>query len=125
MNVEEEINEAAVFLDEIASQRSWRKILVVPSNHTDHLSSWIDNFEPKKDLGNFEFWNYLLSQFIAATRTGQDFDAFIHCMSTRAKEKDQLILPYRDESYSVKGIELGMHGDKGPNGSRGSRRNID
>lgn len=27
----------------------------------------------------------------------------------------------RDESFIVKGIELGYHGDRGPNGSRGSR----
>lgn len=46
-------------------------------------------------------------------------------MSTRAKAKDQLILLYRDEPYSVKGIELCMHSDKGPNGSRGSRQNMD
>lgn len=66
-----------------------------------------------------------LPQFIAATRAGQNFDAFIHCMSTRVKAKDQLILPYRDKCYSVKGIELGVHDDKGPDGSCGSRRNLD
>ena len=30
-----------------------------PFIHTDHLSAWIDNFEPKKDLEKFEFRNYL------------------------------------------------------------------
>ena len=29
-----------------------------------------------------------------------------------------------DESLLVGGIELGMHGDKGPNGARGSVRNL-
>lgn len=124
-NVEEEVNEAAEFLDEIASQRKWRQILVVPSNHTDHLSDWIDNFKIKEDLENAEFWNYLVNEFFKSTRAGENFDAFIHCMKTRAKSVNQLILPYRDESHSVLGIELGMHGDKGPNGSRGSRRNLD
>jgi hypothetical protein len=30
----------------------------------------------------------------------------------------------RDESFQVVGIELGMHGDRGPNGARGSIRNL-
>jgi hypothetical protein len=37
---------------------------------------------------------------------------------------DQFRFLERDESYVVAGIELGMHGDKGPNGSRGSARNL-
>jgi hypothetical protein len=29
-----------------------------------------------------------------------------------------------DESFRLGGVELGMHGDRGPNGSRGSIRNL-
>jgi hypothetical protein len=30
----------------------------------------------------------------------------------------------RDESFNLAGIELSMHGDQGPNGTRGSRHNL-
>ena len=47
----------------------------------------------------------------------------MHVNARKSKKSADFL--YRDEPYSVKGIELCMHGDKGPNGSRGSRQNLD
>ena len=102
-----------------------RNILVVPSNHTDHLTDLIDRFEFKHDLENAKSMMALTFSYMRATESGIPFNAFVNCMSTKTERTSQLILPYRDESYTVKGIELGTHGDKGPNGARGNRKNLD
>lgn len=123
--VETEIDEAAAFLDGIAEMNADRKILVVPSNHTDHLSGWMENHEMRRDPKNARFWLWLWMQYTNAVHSKEKFDAFIHSMEAKAKHVDRLMLPYRDDSISVLGIEIGMHGDKGPNGARGSRKNLD
>lgn len=100
---------------------------VVPSNHNDFLTRWILNTNPHTAPGNFEFW----CETALAMARGTTIDAG----GTKTPEPfaywgrkivGELPIKFlsRDESLSIGGVELGMHGDQGPNGSRGSIKNL-
>ncbi len=40
------------------------------------------------------------------------------------RNNERVVALCRDDSYRIAGIEVGMHGDIGPNGARGSRKNL-
>lgn len=48
-------------------------------------------------------------------------DPFVYWAQKKLKTVKQAVFPGRNESFTIKGIEVGMHGDAGPNGARGTR----
>ena len=124
-NIEAEVNRALYFIDQHTPENALA--LVVPSNHNDFLTRWIINTDPRTQPGNAKFW---ARTFLAmAEATALDGSGTKHpepfAMLGRAvlaHRKARFL--ERDESFQVAGIELGMHGDKGPNGARGSIRNL-
>lgn len=99
---------------------------LVGSNHDDFLRRWIINEDWKLDPVNAEFYLESALAMVQHTRMGtggaeypspfaywveQEKIPRVHCLSA-------------DESFSLKDIEMGMHGHQGPNGARGSIRNI-
>ena len=52
-------------------------------------------------------------------------DPFVHLAKQHLASADRSVFLGRDQSYSVEGIELSMHGDRGPNGARGARKAFD
>lgn len=130
-SVKEEVKQTAALMREMA--RPFSQLVVVNSNHDRHGDRWLDEAVWHKDPLNAEFMlEALLSRAKAireaaeeAKRTGRkDPDVrwqfhewaltFIGCPDAKFLR--------RDESFRVKGIECGMHGDEGPNGSRGTTR---
>jgi hypothetical protein len=51
-------------------------------------------------------------------------DAFTYWLKRELKPADNVLVPGRNESVMFAGIEHNFHGDKGPNGSRGSDLNL-
>jgi hypothetical protein len=106
--------------------------VVVPSNHIDFLTRWILNTDPRSQPGNFKFWCETALAMEAGTiidgsgtNTPNPFNYWGRKYFEACSEPESAFLFLeRDESYEVAGIELGMHGDKGPNGARGSRMNL-
>ena len=103
--------------------------IIVPSNHNDFLARWMLATDPRScDRFNRKLWcetAVALDESAALTQRGIEYvDAFIYwarkyfagCPNVRVLE--------RGESFSVAGVELGLHFDKGPNGSRGSLQNL-
>jgi len=97
--------------------------VIVPSNHPDALNRWVQENDPRDDPENAIFW---AETFVACcqgaqmTKSGvQTIDPFVYWAKRLLESKNNVFL-HRDESMQVKGVELGYHGDKGPNGSRGS-----
>lgn len=95
-------------------------VVVVDSNHDRALTRWLDEADYRADpvnaitflelqlqrykMADLENWNPLEYWYRQAHRK---VDPSIHFLKP-------------DESFRVQGIELGNHGDKGPNGSRGA-----
>lgn len=127
LDVHAEVKEACAFLR--ASQRSWCRSHVVESNHDLWISQWL-----QKPMGNdltnaeaYHRWN--LACLEAARRREADFSIFRHVL----KENDPASLEginFIPEGSSFKicpdvgGIECGLHGHRGSNGTRGSTLNL-
>jgi hypothetical protein len=101
--------------------------VVVPSNHDDMFDRWIENGDWKTDPVNAVFYLETALAMAKGTRFEPTYGAVWPSAlpMTFPKMVDmQGIKPLRhDEAYSVRGIAVGMHGDRGPKGARGSINN--
>jgi hypothetical protein len=122
-NVLEEIKRAVHF---VVKHSKARKSVIVPSNHNDFLLRWILGADWKLDPVNAECYLTTALDMVQATQMsskGTEFpDPFGLWFRRLAGDNAAKILS-RDESFKLAGVELGMHGDRGPNGARGSIMN--
>lgn len=125
-NIKDEMLSAAEFLR--YSQRKFCKTHVARSNHDEHLERWLKEVDWRNDLPNAEFYLAAQQAFLKAIREDKPFNVLEWAVNTFAKVP-RIHWLQRDESYvlckkSGGGIEVSLHGDLGPNGSRGSVRNL-
>lgn len=104
--------------------------VVVPSNHDDFLRRWIINTDWRQEPSNAEFYLSTALEMVRKTE-------FIPGYGTWYPSPFPMIFPQvvdtsnikvlgqtmTEESFTLLGIELSMHGDRGPNGARGSIQN--
>lgn len=111
------------WLDSVSQPR--RREIVVPSNHPDALARWVKETDPRTDLTNCVFWAETFKAMADATVMGRagatTIDPFAFWGKRMLRHGDRVTFLARDESHTVLGIEVGMHGDAGPNGARGTR----
>lgn len=126
-NVEEGLQITADFID--SRYDPDRTTVVVKSNHDEAFDRWLRECDPKKDPENAKFYYYMKYhqlKSVKPTPTGfNSFDPFAWwCFNpdeqSGLKNPENVIFLERDESFELEEIELGFHGDDGPNGSRGS-----
>jgi hypothetical protein len=126
-NVEQELQLSADFIDR--NSRPWMTNVIVKSNHDEALDKWLRETDPKQDSENSQFYYYMKYhqlKNIKKTPTGfMSIDPFsFWCNNpeslTGLKSKNNTVFLKRKDSYMIKDIELGFHGDAGPNGSRGT-----
>jgi hypothetical protein len=106
---------------------AYAKSVLVPSNHVDFLYRWIRDTDWRTDPANAEFYLETALEIVRSTRLGdwglEHSDPFAYWAKKVLSEKSCRILR-RNDSFHLAGIELGFHGDAGPNGARGSIRNL-
>lgn len=126
-NVEEGLQVTADFIDR--HSRPDCTDVIIKSNHDEALDRWLKEADPKTDPENARLYYYLMFNLLKsmkATDTGFTWsDPFeFWCKNPDQqrglKNVENTIFLKRDESYTIEGIEVGFHGDKGPNGGRGS-----
>lgn len=111
------------------SHRDWCKTVVVDSNHDRHITGWLEETSPKDDHVNAVFWlRTSLAVYEAMARQDQDFHIVEHILQEAGCPDDVFFLR-QDENFILcrdksGGIECGMHGDEGANGSRGTPRGL-
>lgn len=115
-------------IEYLASRTNGRKSIVVPSNHDDFLTRYLISTDWRQDPTNAEFY---LESALAMVRQAKDqsanaekLSAFAYWAKRLLGDRKDINVLANDESYTVAGIELAMHGDKGPNGARGSLKNL-
>lgn len=103
-----------------------RQSVVVASNHNDFLRRWIVSTDWREDPVNAEFYLKTALQMVqgtqlddSGTRTPDPFAYWV----ARAGHPSIRVLAV-DEPYQLGGIDLGQHGELGPNGARGSITNL-
>lgn len=132
-HVDEEIALAARFLR--ATARDDCQSVVVASNHNDALLRWLRETDPRADPVNMETWCELNLEWHRRIRAGGAisgegaFDLVRWALQRHdSRRLDDVVFVPRGGSYLVcqnhGGIEIGLHGDEGPNGARGSPHNL-
>lgn len=104
-----------------------RKGIVVPSNHDNFFARWIMETDWRRDPDNASFYLETAKIMVDSAHItdggASRLDPFIYWVN-RLYEGDNLKCLETDESFTLAGVELGLHGDRGPNGARGSRNNL-
>lgn len=119
--VEAELKVTATLLQ--LAHRDFCDTVVVASNHDVHGERWLDETDFKTDLPNAEL--YLEAQLarVRALREGDRWHFLPWAMKRHGAGHLALFLN-SDESFIVgppgHPVECGLHGDRGPDGSRGS-----
>lgn len=125
-NAEGEVLEAIDFVK--VHTNDCTESYIVPSNHDDFLSRYIMRRDWRSDPTNAEFY---LETALALTRqakgksaNAEKLSAFAYHVNKNLGGRTDIVALSNDQSHTVAGIEMGMHGDKGPNGARGSIKNL-
>ncbi len=100
--------------------------VIIPSNHTEHLRTWLFEADIKAEPWNAEIYHELwLAMIRTAKMTGggvEHMDPFEGWAA--GKLKHTASWPKKGDkangSYEVLGCEFGLHGHRGTNGSKGS-----
>jgi hypothetical protein len=123
-DVRAEVNRAIAFIAKHTPKDTTS--VIVGSNHNDFLRRWIINGDWKNDPVNAEFYLETALAMVkdtTLTEKGAEYpDPFVHWV--RQANLPNTVLLNDDESFELGGVELGMHGNLGPNGARGSRANL-
>jgi hypothetical protein len=116
--VEDGLRKSAEFLEQISAQE---KVIVVESNHHEAFERWLKHANGHYDPVNAEFFHEANARKFKALREGEDLDIYEWALRRYKKLKNVAFLR-ADESFLIEGIECGMHGHLGINGSRGSAK---
>jgi hypothetical protein len=99
---------------------------IISSNHDDMLRRWIVNSDWKEDAENAEFYLETALVMSRSAKVGEGGTEYVSPFTYwvgKQGVKDVRCVG-TDESLTFAGIECGFHGDRGPNGARGSIRNM-
>lgn len=121
LSLAEELKVTGAELERFLSRPKIKRGVIVKSNHDEFLKRWLENGDFKDDPINFQAGCKLADKAVDEKDTLQEGLK----LYANVKHWDKLLFLNRDEDYKVAGIELGSHGDKGPNGSRGSKANLE
>lgn len=117
-----ELAEAAEFLRQ--ADRRWCRTVVVNSNHDNALERWLREADYRDDPVNAEFFLEAQLEKYRSIKRGDD-GLVLRWALQRFSCPDGVVFLGTDESYLIctgdgNGIECGMHGHLGINGSRAS-----
>lgn len=128
-NVEQSLQKVANFIESISREDTVNYI--VKSNHDEHIERWLKEADPNSDPENAKFYHYLKYHQYKSVYENKKFDVIeFWCENPdefRGMDEDVFNRTYflsRNENMEIGGIELSLHGDIGPNGARGSLRNL-
>jgi hypothetical protein len=119
-----QVREGAKFLRAI--ERETCRTVMIESNHDDRLMQWARRDADRMDTGNAEYWHECNLTLLRAIR--ENVEGFNLCRwalkNEDARELEGIDFVPMGGSFVIcqdsGGIECGMHGHQGPNGSRGT-----
>lgn len=96
--------------------------VIVPSNHHNHIKRWLEETEWRHDMVNAKIYHEMWVAWLKAIDEAKDFHPFNWWM--KQHDTTNTLWLTNDYPFIVEGIYLGYHGDRGPNGARGSIKNM-
>lgn len=125
-DVVEEINAVVKFITR-DSYRDWCETVIVDSNHDNALTRWLREADYRQDPKNALFFLRAQTQVYSSIRAGEKKFHLVEWAVRGLNDPlaGNLTFLQPDESFVIckdahGGVECGMHGDHGPNGSRGA-----
>jgi len=125
LNVADELNETVQYVVDRTPEGC--QSIIVDSNHDAFLKRWIEDKNWKQAGLNGGTYLELAKYMWDSTHMSKTGDEIVPSPFKYWVDKfghPRIRCLREDESYAVKGIELGMHGHRGPNGARGSLKNL-
>jgi len=131
-SVKEEFTKMGVFYITEA-YREWCKSYVVVSNHDVAINAWLKNKTALSDPVNVTDWYYLNYKAAKAREENSAFNPFSYWLHENINEVahwfdfkgDLPVILEEDSSHKILDeIEAALHGHLGPNGARGTPRNL-
>lgn len=116
-------------VDFVNDRADGRKVVIVDSNHHDFLRRWVAKnlrYGCHDSKNTRVFLESALAMYDSArvTEKGAEYDdPFLYWIQKLGAGANVRCLG-TDESFKVAGVECGMHGHQGPNGARGSLKNL-
>lgn len=128
-NVELDLDETYRTLDNLVGLSPETNHVFVASNHpVDHFRRWVNETDPRNDPENAVFWaQTYVAMLEGSTMTPSGIrvvDPFRYWASKKMKTFGQVTFLEHNENHTIKGIEIGFHGDIGPHGKQGSVRSF-
>ncbi len=119
-----ELETTIQYLNETSQHESIN--VIIQSNHNDHLVQWLAKGERWVTPENTLLYHELMVGVLKSAYKTHTKLKYIHPFEAYCENKltHETIFQSEDESFMVAGIELTMHGHRGPNGSRGSAMNL-
>jgi hypothetical protein len=119
-SVEEELRQTLAVIDSCG--REGVKNIVVRSNHDEALERWLREAGNRHDPVNARFYHECMAALYGTLEKdpGANVNMFDFWARRWLKSYSRTRFLQRDEPCIVKGVELGYHGDAGPNGARGT-----
>lgn len=113
-------------IDWIIKHGKGRKNVIVPSNHDNMLYRWVVREDWKRDPVNAEFYLETALKMLRTTRMTETGTSTLDPFQQYVMERgaDNIYCIPVNGSYLIGDSEVGLHGDKGPNGARGSLKNL-
>lgn len=126
-NVEKMLDETFAFIDRHTPKGATN--IFVSSNHpNNHLSRWLKETDPRGDPENCVFWARTFEALCMRARMtdsgARTVDPFTYWAKKKLNVAGQCVFLDQDQNYQINGIEVGYHGDHGPNGARGNIRSF-
>lgn len=123
-NIKEEVEHTVRF---ILERSRGRRAVLVDSNHGDFLRRWIIVNDWRRDSLNAAFYLETAAAMLRSVRVGpggtEYADPWAYWVERLRGDADVRCLA-RGESFTLGDVECGMHGHDGPNGARGTVRNL-
>ena len=119
-NLARELEDAANFIN--ASTPADTENVIVASNHHEHVTRWLNEIDWRNDLENARIYHDMWAAILEAADSGEVIDPFVWWMKKHVNVKCQWLS--RRDKVMIAGIMVNMHGDAGPNGSKGSINNL-
>lgn len=122
LNLEDELKFLARDLEELSTWAD--KIVVVKSNHDEFLKRFLQKGNFADDPYNYKTFLKLALEYVETSCDPLKYGVE-KLGELDAKVAKNVVWLQRDEDYKVSGIQLGAHGDKGANGSRGGLKSME
>lgn len=120
-NMEDELLDTMAYIVETTPTSATN--ILVASNHVDHLTRWLKECDIRHEPHNAKLYHYLMYHTLCEIEETDSipniFELFSEEMFTEEKCKVNFL--NRSETFKILDIEVSIHGDKGANGSRGTR----